>query len=106
MNNNEQSAKSKPKHRQIIEAVLQKHLPDVEVWAYGSRANGKSHDGSDLDLVLRAKDLGKIIPAQIRQDTRRYYESTVPFVVEVRDWALLPESFHREIKREHVVLVK
>ena len=32
----------KPKHRQIIEAVLQKHLPDVEVWAYGSRANAKA----------------------------------------------------------------
>ena len=42
-----------PKHRAEIEALLRKHLPDVEVWAYGSRVTGRSHDGSDLDLVLR-----------------------------------------------------
>ena len=31
-------------------------------------------------------------------------ESNIPFLVEARDWARLPESFHREIEREHVVL--
>ena len=34
-----------------------KHVPGVEVWAYGSRVNGESHDGSDLDLVLRGPAL-------------------------------------------------
>ncbi len=43
-----------PKHR---EALLREHLPDVEVWAYGSRVNGRSHDGSDLDLVLCGPEL-------------------------------------------------
>ena len=31
-----------PKHRRALEALLRKHLPDVEVWAYGSRVNGRS----------------------------------------------------------------
>ena len=47
-----------PRHRERLEALLCEHLPDVEVWAYGSRVNGQSHDGSDLDLVLRGPGLG------------------------------------------------
>ena len=33
-------------------------------------------------------------------------ESTIPFLVEARDWSRLPESFHREIERDYVVLLK
>ena len=43
------------RHRDELEALLRKHVPDVEVWAYGSRVNGESHDGSDL--VLRGSAL-------------------------------------------------
>lgn len=32
-------------------------------------------------------------------------ESNIPFLVEAYDWARLPESFHREIERAHVVLI-
>ena len=39
-----------PRHREEIEALLREHLPGVEVWAYGSRVTGRSHEGSDLDL--------------------------------------------------------
>ena len=31
-------------------------------------------------------------------------ESTFPFLVEARDWARLPESFHREIELDYVAL--
>ena len=46
----------KRKQRQELEALLQEDLPNVEVWAYGSRVNGRSHGGSDLDLVLRGPE--------------------------------------------------
>ena len=36
----------------ILEMLLSEHLPGVEFWACGSRVDGRSHDGSDLDLVL------------------------------------------------------
>ena len=49
-----------PRHRAEIETLLRKHLPDVEVWAYGSRVTGRSHDGSDLNLVLRGPLLQRI----------------------------------------------
>ena len=48
----------KPRHRRMLEEILRQHVPDAEVWAYGSRVSGHSHDGSDLDLALRAPGLG------------------------------------------------
>ena len=94
------------RHREEIEALLRKHLPGVEVWAYGSRVNGRSHDGSDLDLVLRDPKLAEIDTSRIADFIEVLQDSTIPFLVEVRDWARLPESFHHEVEREHVVLVE
>ncbi len=94
-----------PRHRAQLEALLREHLPDVEVWAYGSRITGESHDGSDLDLVLRAPDLQKIPIGRLSDLWEALRESTIPFLVEARDWARLPEGFHGEIERDYVVLV-
>jgi len=95
-----------PRHRTQIVALLREHLPDVEVWAYGSRITGASHDGSDLDLVLRTPDLQKIPIGRLSDLWEALRESTIPFLIEVRDWARLPEGFHGEIERDYVVLVE
>ena len=58
-----------PRHRTPIETLLREHLPGVEVWAYGSRVNGRSHDGSDLDLVLRGPGLDKIDASRLAEFT-------------------------------------
>ena len=92
------------RHRAMLEALLQEHLPEVEVWAYGSRVNGESHDGSDLDLVLRGPGLAKIDISRLVDFEEALRDSTVPFLVEAHDWARLPESFHREIQRNHVII--
>ena len=92
------------RHCEEIETLLHKHLPDVEVWAYGSRVNGQSHDGSDLDLVLRGPKLAEIDTSRLADFIEALQDSTIPFLVEARDWARLPKSFHREIERKHAVL--
>ena len=92
------------KHRRILEALLREHLPDVEVWAYGSRVNGRSHDGSDLDLVLRGPGFEEIPSGQLGDFEEAVRESRIPFLVEGRDWSRLPERFHREIERDYVML--
>ena len=92
------------KHRQILETLLREYFPGVEVWAYGSRVNGRSHDGSDLDLVLRGSELKEIPTGQLGDFEEALRESTIPFLVEARDWARLPEQFHREIEKDYVVL--
>ena len=93
----------KPRHRRMLEGVLRAHAPGVEVWAYGSRLSGRSHGGSDLDLVLRAPGREEIPVGKLVELEDSLRESTIPFLVEARDWARLPESFQREIERDNVV---
>ncbi len=87
--------------RETVSALLRKHLPDTAVWVYGSRAKWTAGPKSDLDLVVFST------PEQDRQVSSlrdAFEESNLPFRVELLVWARLPESFHREIEREHVVL--
>ena len=93
------------RYRDQIEALLREHVPGVEVWAYGSRVSGRSHEGSDLDLVLRGPDLKRIPSGQLADLIEALEESNVPILVQTHDWARLPERFHREIEREYVMLV-
>ena len=94
-----------PCHRTRIEGLLREYLPGVEVWAFGSRVNGRSHGGSDLDLVLRGPGLQELRADNLANLKEALRESTIPVLVEAHDWARLPESFHGEIERDHVVLV-
>lgn len=76
----------------------------MEVLAYGSRVNGTAHQGSDLDLVVRGRANQKL-PANIFMNLKEEItESNIPIVVELFDWARLPESFHRNIEAQHEVL--
>jgi predicted nucleotidyltransferase len=93
-----------PDHLRLLLDVLRLHAPEAEVWAYGSRVNGGGHDSSDLDLVLRN-------PARLAQPQKQLgalrdalSESNLPMLVDVLDWARLPEDFRREIERQHVLV--
>ena len=79
------------------------HVPDAEVWAYGSRVNGMSHPGSDLDLVLRSPTLEQLGDGYYDL-LEAFQESNIPILIQAHDWARLPESFHREIERDYVVV--
>jgi predicted nucleotidyltransferase len=91
-------------HLRTLQALLTRHVPDAEVWAYGSRVTGGAHDGSDLDLVLR----NPADPAAATQgwldlqDALR--DSTLPMLVDIHLWSHLPDDFHRNIEDGYVVL--
>lgn len=93
------------RYRHMVETLLREHVPDAEVWAYGSRINGENHEGSDLDLVLRSPTLEPLGTA-FTDLVEAFRESNIPILVQASDWAMLPESFHREIARSYVVLQK
>ncbi len=89
--------------RKIILALLRKHLPNTTAWVYGSRATWNARPQSDLDMVVFAT------PAQERgvSDLRdAFEESALPFRVDLFVWDAVPESFHKQIEAEHVVLVE
>jgi uncharacterized protein len=91
-------------HRQVLLALLATHVPEADVWAYGSRVSGGAHEGSDLDLVLRH-------PAHLQQAAPGWLElkealqdSLLPMLVDVHQWSSLPDGFHRNIEADYIVL--
>ena len=91
------------RYREQLEALLRQYVPDAEAWAYGSRVNGQSHDGSDLDLALRGPNL-EPLGYEYLELVEALEQSNIPILVQAHDWARLPESFHREIECEYVVV--
>ena len=91
------------RYRHMVETLLSEYVPNAEVWAYGSRINGESHEGSDLDLVLRSLTLEPLGP-EFTDLVEALRESNIPILVQVCDWAKIPASFRNEIDRGHVVL--
>jgi predicted nucleotidyltransferase len=67
--------------------------------------NGTAHEGSDLDLVVRnPADLSHPQPdmSELRE---AFSESNLPILVDLLDWARIPESFRQEIVRGGKVVI-
>ena len=87
-----------------VERILQMVVPDVEVWAYGSRVTGTAYEASDLDLVLRPPGREPVPAGQLGALISAFQESNIPIIVDVHDWALIPESFHRAILADYLII--
>ena len=94
----------RPDHLQIVQAILQKHIPEYEVWAFGSRAKWKAKEYSDLDLCVITKEpLSFTILGLMAED---FSESDLPWKVDVVDWSTTNESFQKIIEKDKVVIQK
>ena len=92
------------KDKEALQAIFSGVSIPVEIWAYGSRVNGTAHKGSDLDLVIRGQNLAPVPVAVYGALCEKIKESNIPILVELRDWAYLPASFHSNIERQYEVL--
>ncbi|MGI8437831.1 MAG: nucleotidyltransferase family protein [Chthoniobacterales bacterium] len=93
------------RHLEQLRRLIATHLPQEEVWAYGSRIDGTAHDTSDLDLVVRhPADLQMQQSAAFWDLKEALSESNLPFLVELFDWARLPAAFWENIARQHAIL--
>lgn len=93
-----------PQHLNLLRELLHRHLPQVDVLAYGSRVNGNGHEASDLDLVVRHPIDPKQETSQLWEMKEALIESNLPIRVDIVDWAHIPASFHQEIERAYVVV--
>ncbi|KAF0219739.1 MAG: DNA polymerase beta domain-containing protein [Geobacteraceae bacterium] len=95
----------RPEWLETVRRLIAAHMPDAKVLAYGSRVNGTSHEASDLDLVAR-NPVDPSRPLQGMAELREAFsESSLPILVDILDWARIPESFRQEIIRGGVVVV-
>lgn len=89
---------------EMIQQILAQHLPDAEVIVYGSRVTGTAYQGNDLDLVVRnPRDL-LVATGNLGKVSEVFSESNVPILIDILDWAQIPESFRGEIERTGVVI--
>ena len=87
--------------RKEVAALLQRYLPDTEVWAYGSRVKFTAKPHSDLDMVaFAAKEQSQAV-ANLRE---AFEESYLPFRVDLFVWDEVPEEFHGNIEEARVVV--
>ena len=92
----------RPDHWEIVRGILQKHVPQYEVWAFGSRAKWTAKPYSDLDLAIIADT--PISPAESTALADDFSESDLPWKVDVVDWAVTTETFRQIIARDKVVV--
>lgn len=93
------------RHLEQLRRLIAAHLPDEEVWAYGSRVAGTAHETSDLDLVVRHPADLKAKQGSAFWDLKEAIsESNLPLLIELFDWARLPPAFWDNIAGQYVVL--
>jgi|GEM_PF-252024 len=91
-----------PEQWHIVSAILQKHIPDKTVWAFGSRVTHTAKPYSDLDLaIISDSELSISLLAALEHD---FTESDLPFKVDIVDWAATSPGFQAIIKNRHAVL--
>ena len=81
--------------RMVVQEILSRIIPDRKVLVFGSRVTGKVKPHSDLDLVIMGDN-----PLQVRtmrQLRDAFDDSSLPFQVDLVDWAVAGEDFRKVI---------
>lgn len=92
-----------PDHWKIVQRILQEHVPDLEVWAFGSRAKGSAKEFSDLDLAIITDEPLPIDTSAALN--KSFSDSDLPWKVEVADWSSV-SGFHRSVIENSRVVVQ
>jgi predicted nucleotidyltransferase len=91
-----------PKQLAIVKQILQKYVPQHDVWAFGSRVKNTAKPYSDLDLaVITDHPLSLTVQAKLAE---AFTESDLPFRVDIVDWATTSDSFRRIIQNAYCVI--
>ena len=88
-----------------IQQLFNEHLSEAELWAYGSRAQGKAHTGSDLDLMVKHHENMTVSGANLTAFREALRESNLPVMVDVLDYSNIPDDFRAKFKKDGIRLL-
>ena len=91
-----------PRDKEILFSLLDRYLPQIPVWAHGSRVTGGAKPWSDLDLVVFTEEKYKYQLSLLKE---AFEESNLSFRVELLEWDSLPDKFKSNIEASHAVIV-
>jgi predicted nucleotidyltransferase len=82
--------------------ILETHVPEYPVWAFGSRVKWTAKTYSDLDLAIIApQTLSLTKMATIKE---AFEESNLSIRVDIVDWATTSDTFRKIIEQDKVVI--
>lgn len=82
--------------------ILETHLPEYPVWAFGSRVKRTAKPYSDLDLaIITRQPLSLTQMATIKE---AFDESDLSIRVDIVDWAMTSETFRKIIDQNKIVI--
>jgi predicted nucleotidyltransferase len=90
-----------PQHLASVKEFLLEHVPNTQVWIYGSRVRGTAKSYADLDMVIFSKAQQLQAVADLKE---AFDESDLPFRVDLHVWEDLPATFHQTIQQQYLVL--
>lgn len=90
-------------HLETVQRLLGIHFEGMEVWAHGARVTGVDlTPETELELVVISE---KPLSFEVMTAAEKaFVDSNLPFRVDIMDWAKLPESLQKQIKKEHDVV--
>ena len=85
-----------------VRVILSRHIPEREVWAFGSRVTGTAKPYSDLDLAILGEEA---MPTRTyKQLIEAFQESDLSFRVELVEWTTISPAFRERIRQNHAVI--
>jgi len=91
-----------PECWQIVSDLVQRFLPEHQVWAFGSRATWTAKPFSDLDLVVSGDEPLSLM--QIAELREAFQESALPFKVDLLDGHAVSPTFRAVINSQKVLI--
>jgi type I restriction enzyme S subunit len=91
-----------PRDWEIVRNILARHVPQYEVWAFGSRAKGTAKEYSDLDLAIITDQ--PLVLSQSAAISDDFAESDLPIKIDVVDWATTSVAFRQIIEKQKIVI--
>ncbi|MBI3782476.1 MAG: nucleotidyltransferase domain-containing protein [Deltaproteobacteria bacterium] len=86
-----------------VRRILKEHVPECEVWAFGSRVGcATSKRFSDLDLAVVSTT--KIPTRRLALLANAFEESDLPIKVDVVDWQSTSSAFRERIAAQHEII--
>ena len=86
----------KPQQLEQVRNILQQHVPEAKVYAFGSRVKRTAKVHSDLDLVVVGE--AEIPLGRMHLLEEAFAESELPFRVDVLDWHAISAEFREQIE--------
>lgn len=88
--------------RELIKKILEKYLPNLQYWVFGSRITGNAKPHSDLDIVIIS--LEKIDLLTLSTLREEFSLSNLSYKIDLVDWNRIDDEFRSVIKQNYEVL--